>query len=281
MNRSPLRTFLLLIGLAFALVLPAGCSDNPVTGERELALISREQEIQMGEEASPEFRKEFGGAVDNARVQQYVDRVGQSVARVSHRPDMPWEFTLVRSKTPNAFALPGGKIFITRGLLTRMNNERQLAAVLGHEVAHVAAKHNVQALQRAMGVQVFAEVLQAVIGGTGGKAAGTAAQIVFGMKQLQYSREAEYQADQLGIEYMSRMGYNPYGMVELLEVLLSLSESEGGNLQEMFQTHPLTSNRIQEAKETVATEHPSVSAAAADPHATRFVRMRSLAKQAP
>ena len=254
-----------------------GCSTNPVTGRRELSLISTSQEIEMGTEAAPEFEKEFEGRVPNQELQSYVQEVGGRVAAVSDR-EMPYEFILVRSKVPNAFALPGGRIFITAGLMSRMTNERQLAAVLGHETGHVAAKHNVNGLQRQMGAAVLVQVAGMILSGTEGQVAQGAAKIVAGMATMKYGRDDEYQADQLGIKYMARAGYNPWGMVELLNVLKSLSDSEGSTLTEMFQTHPLTGKRISEAEDAVKDkdEYDRFSRKDKDPNEQRFRRMHAL-----
>ncbi len=257
----------LLLAVLAAAVVP-GCSQNPVTGERQLSLIPRQQEVAMGEEAAPQFKEEFGGEVTDPQVQNYVRSVGQRVARVAAR-DLPYEFTAVRDDTPNAFALPGGKIFITAGLLNRLTNEQQLAAVLAHEVAHADIGHNVQALQRQMGVEVLAQAAGAVIGGTAGEAAAAATKVVGGMRTLSYSRDAEYEADRYGMIYMERAGYNPWGMVELLTVLYNLSQQQGGRLTEMFQTHPLTSNRIERAETQAREDFPRYSRDAASPQAPR------------
>jgi len=265
--------------VAAGLLLPAagGCSTNPVTGRRELILVPRDQEIAMGDEAAPQFAKEFDGPVANSTLQTYVQAVGAKVAAVSDR-EMPYEYTLLASDVPNAFALPGGKIFVTAGLMRRMANERQLAAVLGHETGHVANRHNVKGMQRQVGVTVLAELAGAVVGEDKGKAAKAAAAIVGNMASLRYTRSDEYEADKTGITYMARAGYNPHGMVELLTVLLNMSESEPGTLTEMFQTHPLTSKRIEEAKGIIAADEAlrKYSAAAPDPNEPRFRKMHAL-----
>ena len=264
-------------GLLGTSVFVGGCSTNPVTGRRELSLISTSQEISMGAEAAPEFEKEFDGRVPNQELQSYVQAVGGRVAAVSDR-EMPYEFTLVQSKVPNAFALPGGKIFITAGLMSRMTNERQLAAVLGHETGHVAAKHNVNGLQRQMGAAVLVQIAGMILSGTEGQAAQGVAKVVAGMATMKYGRDDEYQSDQLGIKYMSQAGYNPWGMVELLNVLKSLSDSEGSTLTEMFQTHPLTGKRISEAEDTIKDkdEYDRFSRKDKDPNEQRFRRMHAL-----
>jgi len=269
---------LLLVALT-ALPILAGCSVNPVTGRRELVLISEDQEIAMGKEAAPTFEKEFGGRVPNETLQAYVNSVGQRVAKVSDRP-MPYEYTLVASDVPNAFALPGGTIFITAGLMRAMTNERQLAAVLGHETGHVAARHSVHQMQKQMGAQVLIEIAGRAGGGEGAAgAAGDVAKVVSSMALLKYSRNDEYQADDLGIKYAAQAGYNPWGMVELLTVLDSLHEKDPGRFDELFQTHPLSGNRIERARTTVQ-EDPAYkgrySLAAPDPNQGTFQRMQAL-----
>lgn len=253
-----------------------GCAENPATGEKQLRLISREQEIAMGQEAAPQFEQEFGGEVQSSELQQYVGNIGQRLAAVSDRPDMPWEFTVVRSDVPNAFALPGGKVFVTAGLMRRMEDEGELAAVLAHEIGHVAALHNVQQLQTQMGASVLAQLAGVVIGGEKGQAAEAGAQIASNMLLLKYSREDEYQADEIGIRYLARANRNPYGMVDLLTTLQELSESEPSRIENMFQTHPLTSERIERAREIAQELYPQASADAPRTNQQQFARMKTL-----
>jgi len=266
----------ILLACSF-LALPAlvGCSMNPVTGRRELILVSRDQEIALGREAAPKFEQEFGGRVPNETLQQYVRSVGAKIAATSDRP-MPHEYTLVASDVPNAFALPGGLVFITAGLVRRMTNERQLAAVLAHETVHVAAKHSVQQMQKQMGAQLLVEIAGRV-GGEKGGAAADVAKIVATMATLKYSRDDEYQADAVGIRYAARAAYNPWGMIELLNVLKNLAEREPGTFGEMFQTHPMSSKRIQQAEQTLRNgAYARWSPTQRDPGEARFMRMRRL-----
>lgn len=268
-NRMQIVGSMVVMGL-----LAAGCQTNPVTGEKELRLIPESQEIAMGVQNAPEFEKEFAGKVPNDTVQQYVSMVGQKIAAHADRK-MPYEYAVLQSDVPNAFALPGGKIYITAGLLSRMSNERQLAAVLGHETVHVSAGHSVQSLQNQIGASVVVEIAQRAAGQYG-SAVGTATKFVAGMANMKYSRNDEYEADKYGIVYMVRAGYNPWGMPELLQVLLDMSDSEPGRWSEMMQTHPLTSKRIEKAKEEVQSNHSKFSASEADPQAGEFVKMRNL-----
>jgi len=258
-----------ILAIALAGMLAGGCAVNPVTGKAELSLISRDSEIAMGTKAAPEFEKEFGGAVGDAKLQAYVREVGGRVAAQSDRP-MPYEFTLVRSKTPNAFALPGGKVFITAGLMALMDNERQLAAVLGHEIGHISAKHNVKGMQRQIGVTLLAKIAGAAAGATSEQVT----KVVGGMTAMKYGRDDEFQADQLGLTYMARAGYNPFGMVELLELLLSLREKEPSKLEAMFSTHPLSSDRVARAKDLIQSNHASARPDAKDTRALYFQAWR-------
>ncbi len=270
------RLLLFLLASLLGASALAGCATNPVTGKRELVLISREQEIAMGEEAAPEFEKEFGGKVEHADLQAYVSGVGRRMAEVSDRP-MPYDYTLVASDVPNAFALPGGKIFITAGLMRQMTNERQLAAVLGHETGHVAARHSVRQMQKQMGAQLLMEIAARAGGADTGQTAADVTRVVSTMALLKYSRDDEYQADELAVKYAARAGYNPWGVVELLTLLKAMQEAEPGRFREMFQTHPLSSKRIERARLTLLQDPAykgKYSPAAADPHADRFEQMR-------
>ena len=270
-----LRPWWLVLALAVS-VTAVGCVVNPATGERQVRVISTAEEIAIGEQAAPKFEAEFGGRVPVPALQRYIRQVGGSVGRVSERQEVPRQYALLASMVPNAFALPGGKVYITAGLMLQLTNERQLAAVLGHETGHVAAAHNVMALQRQMGAALLAELAAAAVGGKGAGGAKLATRLATALANLHYSREDEYEADQLGIRYMTRAGYNPWGMVELLKRLLAMSRSEPGRVGEMFQTHPITSKRIRRAEGTIRRRYRQFSPDRPDPHAGRFVEMRVL-----
>ncbi len=253
----------------------SGCTTSPATGDTVPKFISDEQEISIGEEAAPQFAKEFGGEVDDPVLRSYVSRVGGQVAAVSDR-EMPYEFFLVRSDVPNAFALPGGKIFITAGLMRRMTNQRQLAAVLGHEVGHVADLHNIQGMQRQMGQSALVKVAQVLGGEKYGSVAGQVTQVVTSMKLLEYSRDQEHTADELGVRYMTRAGYNPRGMIELLGVLDRLSNEDKSTLDELFRTHPYSSDRIDNVRKHINAhdEYRRAFTGEPDPKVDEFRRMR-------
>ena len=254
-----------------------GCVTNPVTGREELMLISTEQEISMGDEAAPEAEKEYGGLYDNSEVQYYVQRIGNKLAAVSDRK-MPYKFAVLDSKIANAFALPGGRIYITTTLIREMGSSEELAAVLGHEIGHVAALHHGRMLTRQLGAAVLVALAAEAGGADNGESAGRATQIAAAMLNLKYGRDEEYQADTLGIRYLSRAGYNPWAMVTMLEKLDSLNKSEPGFLGDLLSTHPLTSRRIQEAGDTTRYNYAGYPETTQDPDATEFGKILKIIK---
>lgn len=238
--------------IAFLLVLvmtATACTVNPVTGEREIRLVNDQQAIAMGGEQYGPAQQMQGGVlrVDPA-LQTYVSRVGNHVARASG-VDLPYEFVVLNNTTPNAWALPGGKIAVNSGLLLMLRNEAELAAVLAHEVAHAAAGHGVQKYQRAVfteGLMVLASVGLQVAGVPGGnEVVGTARQGAQ-LLGLKHSRDAERQADYYGSEFMAKAGYDPYAAVTLQEQFLALSgESQGEQTAIWFVSHPPSAERVQ------------------------------------
>ena len=265
--------------LPVCLLFTAGCTINPVTGKKQLTFIPEYQEIALGARTAPEFEKEFGGKVDSPQLQQYIAEVGAKLAAVSDRP-MPYEYALLSSNVPNAFALPGGKIYVTVGLFKNMTNERQLAAVLAHETVHIAAEHSVQGMQRQMGAELFAELVAMIVGGESAETARATSKFATGMANLRYGRNDESESDKYGLQYMQQAGYNPWGMVELLELLQSLSDSQPGLFGDLLATHPLTSTRINDVRNIIRQSYSAYSPRTPDPNTQRFNQMRGLLKSA-
>jgi predicted Zn-dependent protease len=239
-----------VLGLAPLLALEA-CARNPVTGDLQLALISEAQEIQMGQQASEEVAASIG-LVDDPELQQYVNSLGQTLAAASERPQLPWSFAVVDDPTPNAFALPGGPIFITRGLLGLMGTEAQLVTVLGHEIGHVTARHHVSSLSRQQLAQIGLGVggilfpdLQQI-----GNLAGAGLQLLF----LSHSREAERQADELGFGYSLGRGYDVREMAFVFESLQRYGEDENSRsaVPSWLMTHPAPAERIENVQARLA-----------------------------
>jgi predicted Zn-dependent protease len=205
------------------LLLAAGCATNPVTGRRQLSLVPEGQEIQMGQQAAVQVSREIG-LVPDSTLQRYVQGLGATLGAASERPALPWTFRVVDDPTPNAFALPGGYIFLTRGMLALMNSEAELVTVLGHEIGHVTAKHQVTMMSRAQLAQLglgLGTVLVPELQNLGGLASG-GLQLLF----LRYSRDAERQADELGFRYAVAQRYEPREMARVFQSLQRVSETE-------------------------------------------------------
>jgi predicted Zn-dependent protease len=236
-------------GLALA-ACAGGCATNPVTGQRELSLISESQEIEMGRQAAQEASASIG-LVANDALQGYVSRIGVRLAGASERPRLPWSFAVVDDPTPNAFALPGGFIFVTRGLLSLMENEAELASVLGHEIGHVTAKHSVSMLSRAQLAQLGLGIGMILLPDAAalGNVAGAGLQLLF----LKYGRDAEHQADDLGFRYALGQNYDVRAMADVFRSLERAGQASGQSpLPTWLSTHPFPQERIERTNARVA-----------------------------
>jgi predicted Zn-dependent protease len=232
-----------------ALLAMGACATNPVTGQRQFTLISENDEIALGRNASKEVEQTIG-LVDDAELQSYVRRIGLAMASASERPNLPWTFGVVDDATPNAFALPGGFVYVTRGMTTLMTSEAELASVLGHEIGHVTAKHSVTQVSQQqlaqLGLGVGALLLPRIrpyesLFGTG-----------LGLLFLQHSRDAERQADDLGFKYALGRGYAMSEMAKVFRSLERLPGSEGGALPTFLSTHPAPGERAKTIDAKVA-----------------------------
>lgn len=234
---------------AVALVL-AACAVNPVTGERQLALLSESQEIEIGRQAAAAAEAQLG-LVDDAELQAYVAGLGTRLAEASERPGLPWKFGVIDDPTPNAFAAPGGFIYITRGMLALMRNEAELVSVLGHEVGHVTARHSVEMISRAQLAQIglgIGSIISPTVAQFGNLAAG-GLQVLF----LSYGRDAERQADDLGFGYALEQGYDVREMVNVFAALERSSELAGHSpAPSWLSTHPDPGRRIARIEQHLA-----------------------------
>ena len=239
-----------IVILVLALV-AANCATNPATGKRELMLVSEAQEIQMGREADADVRKTMG-VYDDAAWQAYVTTVGMKLARASHRPNLPWKFTVVDEPAVNAFALPGGFIYITRGILPYLKDEAELAAVLGHEVGHVDARHSASQMskQQVAGIGIALGGVLAPKYGNVFNVAGSGLGLLF----LKYGRADELEADRLGTGYSAASGWDPAGMPGLLETLARIDDAGGSTrgVPNWALSHPPAADRLQKVQESVA-----------------------------
>jgi predicted Zn-dependent protease len=232
-----------------------GCATNPVTGERELSFVSTGQEIAIGEQNyAPARQMQGGDYVLEPELTAYVSQVGQRLAAASGRSDLPYEFNILNNSVPNAWALPGGKIAINRGLLTELGSEAELAAVLGHEVVHAAARHGAQSMQRGMLMQagLIAVQISQQDNEYGGYVVG-GAQLAAQLLSQKYGRNAELQSDLYGMRYMKAAGYNPYAAVELQETFVRLSgDRQASWLEGLFASHPPSQARVERNRATAA-----------------------------
>ena len=240
---------LAVIGLQTVLT---GCVVNPATGDRQLILISDDAVAQMGASAAPQLTQEYGGEIQSNQLRAYVDEIGQRVAaEVEPEYDhIDWTFTVLDSEIINAFALPGGRIFISRGLLQRFTNEAQIAGVLGHEIGHVTGKHVNERVSKAAAIELGI----GVVGQMSESQLTLAAASMFGNGyQLYFGREQEAQSDILGVRYMVRAGYNPRGMLQVLDVLREASQ--GNRQPEFLSTHPHPETRLETITNLLAGEY--------------------------
>jgi predicted Zn-dependent protease len=244
-----------------ALILLASCAMNPATGERQFSLMSEGQEIQMGREADPDIVASMGLYPDES-LQAYVQELGAALAAHSERPDLPWTFRVLDDPLINAFALPGGYIYVTRGILAHFESEAELAGVLGHEIGHVTARHSVSQMSKAQLAQiglgvgmVLAPELQQYEW-----VASASMQLLF----LKFGRDDERQADELGVRYMSRTGYDPAQLSGVMAMLGRVTAGGGAGPPEWLSTHPNPANR-----EQAISEMAGVAEVALDPALVR------------
>jgi predicted Zn-dependent protease len=226
------------------------CATNPVTGKRQLALISEAQEIEMGREADKDVVASIGLYPDES-MQRYVQALGARIAATTERPDLPWTFRVVDDAAVNAFAIPGGFIYVTRGIMAHLNSEAELAAILGHEIGHVTARHSVSQMSQQQLAQVgFAA---GMILSPKFAQFGDMAQVAMGLMFMKFSRSDESQSDALGMKYMMAGGYDPRALVDVFGMLDGLSQqSSAGRLPQWMSTHPDPENRQVWATKAVA-----------------------------
>lgn len=231
----------------------AACAVNPATGRREISLVSEGREIAMGQEYNPQIVAQMG-LYDDEGLQAYVSELGLRMAAESERPQLPWKFQVVDDALVNAFAVPGGFIYITRGILSHLNSEAELAGVLGHEIGHITARHSANQITRMqlqqIGLGLGALVSDNVAEWSGAIGAG------LGLLNLSYGRGDESQSDELGVRYMGRTGYDPEAMAGVFEALALVSGDPSSRTPEWASTHPYPENRGARILEMVAELPP-------------------------
>lgn len=252
-----------LVGMV--LITPIGCSVNPATGERAFTLYSWEEEKQMGASAAAGLADQFGGEVDAPIPSDYVNEVGMKLTRGVEEgvPELEWEFTLLDTDVINAFALPGGKIFFTRGLAERLSDEAEMAGVLGHEIGHVTARHGNQRMSQQIGLNLGIALSAVAVGVSDsdssvrqyGQVAIPGLAIGGNLILLKYGRDDESEADMLGMRYMERAGYDPSGQLRVMEVLQAASD--GPRQIAWLATHPYPETRIERIQRILDDQYPN------------------------
>jgi predicted Zn-dependent protease len=247
-----------LVAACFLLPGISGCAVNPVTGRTELSIVkfSEEEEVALGAQAFAPAVQQQGGFYRDRDLEGYVQEVGMRIARASHRPNLKYQYRVLNSSVPNAFAVPGGFIVINRGLLVTLGSEAEMAAVLAHETGHVTAKHSLAAYQRAVAGNVLLSGVSIVTGGS--MAAQALGSVTANLLQSGFSRDQEREADALGIDYMVKAGYSPEGMVRLQEFFWTKLEGKEDPMwiEGLFRTHPFSKERLENTRAKVAKDYP-------------------------
>lgn len=240
---------LILVVLAGSL---SGCKINPATGRSQLILVSGDKITAMGASAKPELIKQYGGEVQSEELRDYVARIGRSVAKhvEPEYAHIKWNFIVLDSEILNAFALPGGHVFVSRGLLAKFDNEAQLAGVLGHEIGHVTARHVDERMSQVMTANL---AISGVGAASSSDLAIIAANAIGKGTLLKFNRDQEQEADMQGLKYMTKAMYDPTGMLQVLEVLAEASK--GSRQLEILSTHPDPERRIKTVRKLLESEY--------------------------
>lgn len=236
-----MKNYILIGCLTVTISLFTNCARNPVTGKKQVVLMSEKQEIAMGQDADPQIIAQFGLYADSA-MQKFINEKGKQMAAISHRPNLNYSFRVLNSEVVNAFAVPGGYVYFTRGIMAHFNSEADFAGVLGHEIGHIAYRHTVAQQRNAILGQlgILAGVIIAPELARFAQTASTGLQLLF----LKFSRDAEREADQLGVEYSSKIGYDAREMALFFNTLERQSTgSEGAELPEFLSSHPNPGDR--------------------------------------
>jgi predicted Zn-dependent protease len=250
----------------------AACATNPATGNKEVSLMSEAQEIALGQQMDPEVRKEMG-VYNDPTLQAYVESVGKRLARESERPELPWHFTVVDVPAVNAFALPGGYIYITRGILPFLRDEAQLAGVLGHEIGHVTARHSAQQYTKATGATLGLTLLSIFVPET--RPLQGVAEQALGVLFLKYGRDDELQADRLGVRYTAAADWNPAGVAGMLKTLERLDQASGSRkgVPNWLSTHPAPEDREEKIAPIVQQARASMPSPPKDTEPAAFKQL--------
>ncbi|NID11050.1 M48 family metalloprotease [Fibrivirga algicola] len=250
MKITPTLSRLIAVSLVICL---SNCAKNPVTGKRELSLMSTEQEIAIGKESHPSIVATMG-LYEDPKLQAFMNTKGKAMAAISHRPDLPYQFYIVDSPVVNAFAVPGGYVYFTRGILAHFNNEAEFAGVLGHEIGHITARHSVRQ-QSSQLLTSLAGIAGAILVPQLGESFMQGAQLL----QLSYSRAHESESDEIGVGYSSKIGYDANQMADFFATIKRIQDNSGQSVPNMLSTHPDPGNRytkVHEMAKDYQTKNP-------------------------
>ncbi|PYQ52560.1 MAG: hypothetical protein DMF59_04360 [Acidobacteria bacterium] len=246
--------------LCVAALLLAACATNPVTHKREFNIVSESQEIQIGQQSHEQVIRQFGVYDEKPELNRLVDTIGHRIAATSDRPNLPWHFTVIDTPMVNAMALPGGYIYVTRGMLERINAEDELAGVLGHEITHVTARHAAAQMSRAQVAQLGLALGSVIAGPQAAQTYGQLVELGVNLLFLRYSRGQESEADLVGTEYTTRAHFNPVGVERMLVGLQRLDKHPASGIERYFQSHPDPAKRVRDVRkklQEIATTNPA------------------------
>jgi len=249
MNGSHLKS--LVFGFVFLFVF-SGCASlgtyNPATGRNEFIFISTPEEVSLGNNLHQQLSKQFDFSQE-AKNNERINRIGQQLARVSHRQDYRYQFFLIDKDEMNAFTTPGGRIYIFTGLIDKLDSDDEVASVLAHEIGHCAARHTVKKFQAAMGYNLIGSIVLGQVGEGAKEVASMSSNMIMNIVFSAYGRQDEYEADRLGIQYLHKAGYDPQATITTLEALQR--ESKGAGAPTVLRSHPHIPDRIEAAKKEI------------------------------
>ncbi len=270
MKKPHLNLLLKLALLLFIALHLQSCATNPVTGKNQLMLLSKGQEIALGQQSDPEIVAAFG-RYDNETIQQFINDKGQEMARISHQPNLKYEFKVLDSPVINAFALPGGYVYFTRGILAHFNNEAEFAGVLGHEIGHITARHSAQ--QYSQQILAQAGLMAGIILSKDFRQYAGLAQQGLGLLFLKFGRDHESESDRLGVEYSTKIGYDAHQMADFFSTLKRLGDKSGQSIPTFLSTHPDPADRHAKVDQLASQWQQKVSGSQFEVKRNEYLRM--------
>lgn len=258
------------LSFLMAILFLVGCARNPVTGKREFMLMSEKREIALGASSDPQVVASFG-LYEDKKLQKFINNKGQKMARISHRPQLKYEFKVVDSPVVNAFALPGGYVYFTRGILAHFNNEAEFAGVLGHEIGHITARHGAKQFSKQTAAQVGL-IVGLIVSPTFRQFANEASQ---GMQLLflKFSRDNESQSDRLGVDYSTQIGYDSKHMAEFFKTLKRMRGDSGAEIPTFLSTHPDPADRYNKVLELTKETQAKYKGKKLEVNRDRYLKM--------